>query len=454
MTTSRSISARLTSLVGALCAVALMATASPAGALPIATGTGTTPPPNPGPVASFTMTPNPAIVTTQPLAIATRSVALAPGAASAISSITPFGHGDTVVLTASPGNTDDPISSYAWDLDGDGSYETSGPSARVESRRYYRTGSFAIRLRVTDVHGVSSTTSRTLIVHHAPTAAIATQNPTTGVPGEEFKLYPQGSTGDPEIARYEWDVNGDGVPDITTSFDEPIPAKFQTAGKHTVTLTVVDTYGATATASIVLTIEQPPTPAFTDAPSPAFIGEPVHFDASASTDSDGSIVDYAWDLDGDGTFETDTGTSPALTTTFATKGTRTIGLKVTDSDGLARIVTRDLTIDSDPALAGLDTTAPAPTIAPSLRLSATGTLTVAVTCPKTERACSGHVTLAALHAGASFRLGGGQTTMLRIHLSAGARRLAKSRRTLRATATTTDAAGNTATTRATVRIAR
>ena len=47
----------------------------------------------------------------------------------------------------------------------------------------------------------------------------------------------------------------------------------------------------------------------------------------------GTIVDYKWDLDGNGTYETDTGTTPTVSKTFASTGTTTIGLQVTDSKG-------------------------------------------------------------------------------------------------------------------------
>ena len=40
--------------------------------------------------------------------------------------------------------------------------------------------------------------------------------------------------------------------------------------------------------------------------------EPVSFDASGSTDPEGLQLRYAWDLDGNGSFETDGGTSPTV----------------------------------------------------------------------------------------------------------------------------------------------
>ena len=64
-----------------------------------------------------------------------------------------------------------------------------------------------------------------------------------------------------------------------------------------------------------------PSAAFTShpqrAPSPA---SAVTFDASASNDPDGSIVKYEWDLDGNGSYETDTRLEPDRQHTYATEG--------------------------------------------------------------------------------------------------------------------------------------
>ncbi|HEX8083629.1 MAG TPA: PKD domain-containing protein [Solirubrobacteraceae bacterium] len=68
-------------------------------------------------------------------------------------------------------------------------------------------------------------------------------------------------------------------------------------------------------------------------------GQPHDFDAGCSTDPDGhDLVLYEWDFDGDGTFETSSGASPAITHTFTGRGTfpdATVqfGWKVTDAAG-------------------------------------------------------------------------------------------------------------------------
>jgi hypothetical protein len=61
--------------------------------------------------------------------------------------------------------------------------------------------------------------------------------------------------------------------------------------------------------------------------------ERVSFDASSSSDPDGRIVRYQWDLDGDGSFETDTGSTPAASRSYRRPQTVEVGLRVTDDAG-------------------------------------------------------------------------------------------------------------------------
>ena len=55
----------------------------------------------------------------------------------------------------------------------------------------------------------------------------------------------------------------------------------------------------------------------------------IQFDASASFD-DGAITKYEWDLDGNGTYETDTGSNDTATKVYSSPGTVGVRLRVTD----------------------------------------------------------------------------------------------------------------------------
>jgi hypothetical protein len=74
----------------------------------------------------------------------------------------------------------------------------------------------------------------------------------------------------------------------------------------------------------------------------------VEFDASGSGDADGSVVRYEWDLDGNGSFETDTGTTPTASNSYAGPATLTVRLRVTDNDGATGEATRSLQINPPP----------------------------------------------------------------------------------------------------------
>jgi len=60
----------------------------------------------------------------------------------------------------------------------------------------------------------------------------------------------------------------------------------------------------------------------------------VDFDASASTDADGSIVNYAWDPEGDGSFDVTTNNSPLFSFEYGAAGDFQAAVRVTDDDGI------------------------------------------------------------------------------------------------------------------------
>src|SRR4051794_19720302 len=94
-----------------------------------------------------------------------------------------------------------------------------------------------------------------------------------------------------------------------------------------------------------------PVASFTATPNPALPGETVQLDASATHDPVGTITDYQWDLDGDGTFETDTGTTPTVSTSFSTRGAYPVSVKVSDDGGKENMFTRTINVTHPPTAA-------------------------------------------------------------------------------------------------------
>ena len=133
------------------------------------------------------------------------------------------------------------------------------------------------------------------------------------------------STGDAPIVGYRWSFS-DGSPDVTT----PTVAHLLTKqGTNIVTLTVTDNLGHTAQASDNFFIAgQYPQARFTFSPATVFAGEPVSFDGSKSSDSDGTIASYDWQW-GDGAADGDTAKTMH---TFAGPGTYQVALFVRDDN--------------------------------------------------------------------------------------------------------------------------
>ena len=145
-------------------------------------------------------------------------------------------------LTFTSASTDDNgIASQAWDMDGDGTFERTGPQ---QTTSFGTTGPHTVSLRVTDTLGAVSTTSLTVRVHRAPTALVTTQPPAPVV-NRPTVLDGSRSSDDGSIAKYEWDLNGDGTFETSTGAVPRATTTFTAVGPAAVGLRVTDNDGAT-----------------------------------------------------------------------------------------------------------------------------------------------------------------------------------------------------------------
>lgn len=101
----------------------------------------------------------------------------------------------------------------------------------------------------------------------------------------------------------------------------------------------------------------PPVAEIVATPNPGLTGDQVLLDASGSHDSlDGTVVDYQWDADGDGSFETDTGSTPSLIKVYSQRAIVHPRVKVTIDAGVSGVGTLDLDIRLAPPAGELGVT--------------------------------------------------------------------------------------------------
>jgi sugar lactone lactonase YvrE len=105
---------------------------------------------------------------------------------------------------------------------------------------------------------------------------------------------------------------------------------------------------------IAVVRNRPPTAALSATPSTVAAGRPVSLNASGSRDPEGLRLVYEWDLDGDGTFEAGSGTTPAAAPRFATDGPKTVRVRVNDPHGGRAVAQASLRVDGRmPVITGL-----------------------------------------------------------------------------------------------------
>lgn len=238
---------------------------------------------------------------------------------------------------------DGTIVNYQWDFNNDGVFDRTGVTT---TWTFPASGTYNVRLVVTDGLGATGHTIRpvTVAALNQPPVAQFAYTPPAPRPGDWLRFDASGSS-DPDgtIATYQWDFQNDGVFDAT---GQVVFHRYDAPGTYTVRLVVTDNQGATAhtTRTIAVTplvVNRPPVAQFTYTPPAPIAGTTVTFNGTASYDPDGTIVSYAWDLNGDGVVDR---TGPVVPWTYPVAGAYNATLYVTDNQGATAQTTQPVLV--------------------------------------------------------------------------------------------------------------
>jgi len=238
---------------------------------------------------------------------------------------------------------------YQWRF-GDGA---TGTGVQAE-HTYPRPGLYLASLRVTDNDGLWNESSAIVdppTDNHRPEPSFSPVRATGPAPLSLFLDASNSTDSDGTIIRFDWDL-GDG----TAATGARIGHTYADAGTYDVLLTVEDDGGLVESVSGEIIVEQPNERPVVSVSTTALEGDApltVDFDASESSDPDGTSLSFAWDL-GDGA----QATGAALTHTFDEPGDHMVRLMVTDereAEARARLLVRAL-----PATVSLVNSSPYP----------------------------------------------------------------------------------------------
>lgn len=244
----------------------------------------------------------------------------------------------------------DPSSIATWDWDfGDGTPHSANPSSA--SHLYLAAGTYNAILTVTDIHGCSNSITKTVHVMPQPVSGFVYASPTCdGLPVQftDQSYIPTGFPG--FINQWVW-TWGDGTFTTITSPASPNVAHTFPTGIYTfnVTLTVTSSFGCETSISHTVNIIPAPTAAFEVLPgTPTCATQVVQFNDISQTNGGGNIVSWLWNFGDPISGSNNTSTSPSPSHLFATAGTYSVTLTVTNANGCSHTLISDIVINELP----------------------------------------------------------------------------------------------------------
>jgi PKD repeat protein len=260
----------------------------------------------------------------------------------------------TVTFTVNVQSGNASVVGYEWDFDGNGIYDWSSQISGKAIHTYTSEGTYPATIAVKDSNGMIGTGLINITVTRSSDApeAKAYASVTTGTAPLTVELTGNALASNP-IQLYMWDFDGDGNYDWVNTSTGQVTHTYSQEGLYSPTFMVMDIDGQSDTDKVSITVQQG-----TGVPQASLVATPttgsypltISYTANA-TDSNGQILVYLWDFNGDGAFDLAKTTDGGAQYTFTSPGTFKSKVRVIDDSGLSKDAEKSVVINQPEALA-------------------------------------------------------------------------------------------------------
>jgi len=218
---------------------------------------------------------------------------------------------------------------FEWDLDTNGSIDDTRKNFVYT---FLQRGSIEVTLKMKDAKGYQALAKQIISVTSAP-SVLASASPDSGSAPLLVNFAATVSDVDGVVQRFDWDFDGDGIVDHSSTSSADATFTYQKAGLYHASLTVYDNDGLSNNDSVDISVGSPPEVKATVDKFTGIAPFSATFSGSV-TDKDGQVVLYEWDFDGDKQYDYSSTESATIRHTYTLGGIYKVTLRVSDNDGL------------------------------------------------------------------------------------------------------------------------
>ncbi len=245
----------------------------------------------------------------------------------------------TISFTDGSTDSDGNIVSWLWEFEtGRTRFYNAQTYQRTVSHTFTKSGTYPVKLTVTDDGNLSNTYILDIVVKNNPPIPILSAFPNPVLSKTQVNFFGNNSYDtDGNITKYAWDF-GDGAILIQGNTTET--HIYSKPGTYKASLTVTDNLGDSSTANLLINVtNRNPVARITYTTLTVKAPGSLTFNGDTSSDEDGLIASYSWSVS-----NTVVASTPNATINFAKEGSYVVSLTVTDDFGATNTISVTVTV--------------------------------------------------------------------------------------------------------------